>query len=531
MASKTEYHNHKFVDYTSYSATHQHYALQVLSDDEPTCYTKASKDPKWNEAMEAEFKALNSNNTWEITDLPLGKNHVGSKWIYRIKRNSDGTISKYKARLVARGFTQLEGLDYHETFALVVKMNTIRAFLAVVVANGWPLFQLDVDNAFLHGHLDEEVYMSLPPVFYKNEKAQGKVCRLLKSLYGLKQAPRQWYSRFSDVLVSFGFVQSLNDHSLFTYNKEGIFLALLVYVDDVILTGTSSSLIQSVKTYIHDLFGIKDLGKLRYFLGFEVARSSEGLFLNQRKYAFELIVEAGLSACKPSTILMDTKHKLGLSTTPILDDPSPYRRLVGQLIYLTNTRSDIAYYIHILSQFMNQPIIDHLTVAHKVLRYLKLALAQGLFYPSHQPLLLEAHCDADWGACPLNRKSITEVEYTAMAHACCEVAWLVRLLEDLQVHVPTPVLLHCDNNAVMHIAKNLVFHERTKHVELDCHVVQQHLTSGLISPHFVPTVDQPADLLTKALSADRLHHLAGKLNVCNTLHTLSLRGVLRSWVC
>ncbi|CAM8962825.1 unnamed protein product [Rhodiola kirilowii] len=389
MASKTEYPIHKFLDYTSYSTTHQHYALQVLSDDEPTCYTKASKDPKWNEAMETELKALNSNNTREIADLPPGKNPVGSKWIYRIKRNSDGTISRYKARLVVRGFTQLEGLDYHETFAPVVKMNTIRSFLAVAVSKGWPLFQLYVDNAFLHGHLDEEVYMSLPP-------------------------------GFSDALVSFGFVQSLNDHSLFTYDKEGIFLALLAYVDDVILTGTSSSLIQSVKTYIHDLFRIKDLGQMRYFLGFEVARASEGLFLNQRKYALELIAEAGLLACKPSSIPMDTKHKLSLSTAPALDDPCPYRRLVGQLIYLTNTRPDNAYYVHILSKFMNQPTTDHLTVAHKVLRYLKLAPAQGLFYPSHQPLQLEAHCDADWGACPLTRKSITGYAVT-LGHAL--ISW------------------------------------------------------------------------------------------------------------
>ncbi|CAM8895968.1 unnamed protein product [Rhodiola kirilowii] len=385
--------------------------------------------------MIAELKALNSNNTWEITDLPQGKNYVGSKWIYRIKRNSDGTIQRYKERLVARDFTQLEGLDYHETFAPVVKMNTIRALLAVAISKGWPLFQLDVDNAFLHDHLDEE----------------------------------------------------------------------------------------SVMTYIHDLFRIKDLGQLRYFLGFEVARSSEGLFLSQRKYALELIADAGLLACKPSSIPMDTKHKLGLSTASILADLSPYRRLVGKLIYLTNTRPDIAYSVHMLSQFMTQPTEDHLSAAHKVLRYLKMAPAQGLFYPSHQPLKLETHCDADWGACPLTKKSIigytvtlgqalifwktkkqaivfrscAEAEYRVIAHACCEVAWLVRLLADLQ---------------------------RTKHVELDCHVVRQHLTSGLISPHFLPTSDQLVDLLTKALSADHLQHLSGKLNVLNTLHTLSLRG-------
>ncbi|CAM8917932.1 unnamed protein product [Rhodiola kirilowii] len=429
-------------------------------------------------------------------------------------------------------------------------MNTIRALLVVAVSKGWPLFQLDVDNAFLHGHLDEEVYMTLPTGYFKVEKAQGKVCKLLKSLYGLKQAPRQWYARFSDALISFGFTQSPNDHSLFTYNKDSSFLALLVYVDDVILTGTSPALIKKVNAFIHDLFKIKDLSQLRFFLGFEVSRSDAGLFLNQRKYALELISEAGLLACKPSIIPMDTNHKLGLSTASVLADPMPYRRLVGQLIYLTNTRPDLAYPVHILSQFMIKPTDDHLKAAHKVLRYLKSAPTQGLFYPSGKDLKLSAFCNADWGACPITRRSITgyaitlgdaliswktkkqatvsrssaEAEYRAMAHACCEVAWLVRVLADLQVFIQSPVPLHCDNHSAMHIAKNPVFHERTKHVELDCHVVRQHFTSGLISPQFVSTSEQPADLFTKALSSDRLLHLSCKLNVINKLHELSLRG-------
>ncbi|CAM8944065.1 unnamed protein product [Rhodiola kirilowii] len=197
--------------------------------------------------METEINALEKNNTWLITDLPTGKHAIGSKWIYKVKRKSDGSIERYKARLVARGFTQLEGLDYHETFAPVVKMNTVRTLLAVASSRGWPLYQLDVDNAFLHGHLDEEVYMTLPIGFYKREKSQGKVCKFNKSIYGLKQASRQWFSKFSDALIQFGFIPSLNDYSLFTYNKEGVYLALLVYVDDVIITGTSNSLISSVK--------------------------------------------------------------------------------------------------------------------------------------------------------------------------------------------------------------------------------------------------------------------------------------------
>ncbi|CAM8975868.1 unnamed protein product [Rhodiola kirilowii] len=260
--------------------------------------------------MEAELQALHKNNTWEITNLHQGIHPIGSKWIYIVKRNSDGTIQRYKARL-------------------------------------------------------------------------------------------------SEALISFGFTQSQNDHSLFTYNKEGIFLALLVYVDDVILTGTSSDIIQKVKAFIHDLFKIKDLCQLRYFLGFEMSRSDDGLFLNQRKFALELISEAGLLACKPSTIPMETNHKLGLSAAPVLADPMPYRRLVGQLIYLTNTRPDLAYHVHILSQFMNKPTDDHLKAAHKVLKYIKMAPSQGLFYPSGKELRLSAFCNTDWGACPITRKSIT----------------------------------------------------------------------------------------------------------------------------
>ncbi|CAM8941115.1 unnamed protein product [Rhodiola kirilowii] len=425
MGTKYEYPIHKCVNYSECSSSMQHYSLQVITDTEPTCYTSACKDQKWMDVMHKELDALQANNTWEITDFPSGKNPVSSKWIYRVKRKLDGSIERYKARLVARGFSQMEGLDYHETFAPVVKMNTVRSLLVVAVSKNWPLFHLDVDNTFLHGDLHEEVYMTPPPGFFKTEKAQGKVFKLLKSLYGLKQAPRQWFSKFSGSLINFGFTQSLNDYSLFTYNKNGDFVALLVYVDDVILTGSSS-----------------------------MARSSDRLFLNKRKYALELISETGLLACKPSVIPLESKHKLGVSTAPELLDPTSYRRLVGHLIYLTNTRPDLAYSVHILSQFMNKPTQDHLTTAHKVLGYLKGAPALGIFYPSHQQLRLEAYCDADWAACPLTRKSISgyavllggalvfwktkkqgvvsrssaEAEYKAMAHVCCELSWLQRLL-------------------------------------------------------------------------------------------------------
>ncbi|CAM8977134.1 unnamed protein product [Rhodiola kirilowii] len=357
--------------------------------------------------MEKELSALKSNKTWTFMPPPHGKNSVGSKWIFRVKRHSDGTIERYKARLVAKGFTQEEGLDYNETFAPVVKIPTVRMVLALAASKEWPLYQLDVDNAFLHGDLQEEVYMTIPPGYFQKEKQMRMVCKLNKSLYGLKQAPRQWFSKFADSLFSYGFTQSPNDHSLFTLNKGNEFIILLVYVDDIVMTGTSIPLISAIKAFIHAEFRIKDLGLLKYFLGIEVARSSSGIFINQRKYALDLLTETGLLGCKPNTTHMHIKQKLALSTAPKLADPTTYRQLVGKLSYLNVTRPNIAFSVHILSQFLATPTEDHLQAANRVLRYIKLAPAQGLFYPARASLTLEGFCDADWASCPISRRSTT----------------------------------------------------------------------------------------------------------------------------
>lgn len=298
-------------------------------------------------------------------------------------------------------------------------------------------------------------------------------------------------------MQSFGFINNYNDYSLFTYSKAGIFLALLVYVDDDIITGTSTKVIQEVKEFINCKFKIKDLGTLKNFLGIEVARDSTRIFINQRKYALDLLTEACLLACKPSALPMDTKQKLSLSTPSLLEDPGPYRRLVGQLIYPTVTRPDLAYLVHVLSQFMGRPTVDHLNAAHKVLRYFKNNPAQGLFYSSSYDLQLHGFCDADWASCPVTRRSVSgycillgsslvvwkmkkqnvvsrssvEAEYRSMAHSSCELVWLHRLLKDLQIAIDIPISLYCDNAAAIHITRNPVYHERTKHIEIDYHVV------------------------------------------------------------
>ncbi|CAM8988557.1 unnamed protein product [Rhodiola kirilowii] len=506
---------HQFLSYSKCAPHHSIFALKISSVQEPTSYNQASKDVKWVEAMNKEISALEANNTWVLTDLPKDKTLVDCKWIYKVKYLSDGTVERFKARLVARGFTQVEGLDYHDTFAPVAKMTTVRCLLAIAVARKWPIYQLDVDNAFLHGILDEEVYMKLPPGFYKKEKANGQVCKLVKSIYGLKQASRQWFAKFSTALIDFGFQSSLNDYSLFTMTRGSDFLILLVYVDDVLITGL------------------------------EVARSDNGVFLHQRKYALELLEEHRLTDCKPAKTPMQTKHQLGLSTAPDLVDSLHYRRLVGKLIYLTITRPDLAYPVHILSQFMQKPTEEHLTAALRVLRYVKAAPAQGIFFPSNSDLQLRAFCDADWAACPLTRRSITghcvmlgpsiiswktkkqpvvsrssaQSEYRSMAVVCCELTWLARLIGDMGVLISPEIPLFCDNKAAIHIAHNPVFHERTKHVELDCHLVRAHDMSKFILPIHICTQDQPADLFTKPLQREQLQYLCSKLGVSNFLHS------------
>lgn len=264
-----------------------------------------------------------------------------------MKYKADGTLERYKARLVALGNRQVEGVDYGETFAPVAKMDTIRLFLKVAAGRNYEVHQMDIHNAFLHGDLEEEVYMKLPKGFHSSSTDQ--VCLLHKSLYGLKQTPRCWFAKLSQALLAYGFTESLSDYSLFTMNSSGSELRVLVYVDDLIIAGNSQQTIAQFKDYLSQCFHMKDLGLLKYFLGMEVARNSSGFYLCQRKYALEIITEAGLLGSKPVAFPIPQNHMLKLSTTPLLSDPEKYRRLVGRLIYLKVTRPDLSYAVHLLA--------------------------------------------------------------------------------------------------------------------------------------------------------------------------------------
>lgn len=525
------------ISYQQLSPSHHKFVAAISSVVEPNSFCQAMQEPNWRAAMADEFLALEQNCTWQLTHLPPGKKAIGCKWVYKIKYRADGTIERYKARLVAKGYNQTEGLDYHETFAPVAKLVTVRCLLAIASAHSWPLHQLDVQNAFLHGDLEEEVYMSLPQGFRR--QGETKVCRLLKSLYGLKQASRQWFAKFSTALIDDGFIQSKTDYSLFTRSRDQQFTIVLVYVDDIIVTGNNETDIRHLKEFLHQRFHLKDLGLLKYFLGLEVARSARGICLSQRKYALEIIEETGLLGAQPVHIPMEQNHKLNASDGALLTDPSSYRRLVGRLIYLTITRPDIVYPVHVLSQYMSQPRKPHLDAALRLVRYLKRAPGQGILLSSSSDLQLRMYSDSDWASCSDTRRLTTgfcsflgtspiswktkkqhtvsrssaESEYRAMASAACEITWLLYLLKDMGVDHPQPAILFCDNQAALHMAANPVFHERTKHIEIDCHFIREKLRQGFIRTAYMPSKEQLADIFTKSLGKDQFQLLLRKLGV------------------
>lgn len=223
--------------------------------------------------------ALEKNATWDMVPLPKGKKTIGCRWVFTVKHKVDGTVDRFKARLVAKGYTQSYGVDYQETFAPVAKLDTIRVLLSLAVNQDWPLLQFDVKNAFLHGDLVEEVYMDPPPGIEKYSKTT-MVCKLKKALYGLKQSPRAWFGRFTKCMKSFGYTQSNTDHTLFLKHRNGKVTALIIYVDDMVLTGDDLEEIGNLQKYLASEFEMKRLGDLKYFLGIEVARSKNGIFLS-----------------------------------------------------------------------------------------------------------------------------------------------------------------------------------------------------------------------------------------------------------
>lgn len=474
--------------------------------------------------MDEEMASLKANKTWELVELPPGAKAIPAKWVYKIKRDEHGNIERYKARLVAKGFMQREGIDYTEVFAPVSKHTTLRALLAKVAEEGLVLHQLDVKTAFLNGDLEEEIYMVQPKGY--EEGGRDTVCRLHKALYGLKQAPRAWYNKLRTELKSMDFEASDADSGLYFLHTENGTIWLLVYVDDILITGGTEEEVESVKAKIGEKFNVRDLGKSHRFLGMEIKYNKElgELKLSQEHMVKELVEKYG-EEHKMKSVPMAPNVKLTKDGGELLDKTKfPYMELVGSLLYLSVcTRPDIAYSVGVLSRYMATPTLEHWKTALGIVHYLASTLDSGIIFKRGAGEL-HGYCDADYAGDIDTRRSTTgyiytlnggavswssriqptvaastcEAEYMAAAYAVKEALWLRKLSKDLDLGVDK-IKIKCDNRAALTLLTQPVVSERSKHIDVLHHFARERVARGEVEFFPCSTTEQVADIFTKPL--------------------------------
>ena len=509
----------------------------VAEMDEPKTLREARKRPdasKWLAAAQEEMNSLMEHETWSLTKLPPGRKIVGSKWVFKVKLDENGEAARYKCRLVAQGYTQAQGVDYHETFAPVARFGSIRTLLATAAQRRMHVHQMDVHTAFLTGKLDEDIYMSQPEGFVVEGKEE-QVCHLHRSLYGLKQSPRCWNRELNCHLIDSGFKQSKADPCVYYRWKNGNLNIVSIYVDDLILVVDLMKDLEQTKEELSARFKMKDLGQLRYCLGIVCEQRTGCIKLNQRPYIDNLVRRFGLDkACGVSTPA-DACVKLvaedGISQPA---DPRLFQQIVGSLQYAAGgTRPDIAYAVSSVAKFCNQPTELHLTAAKSVLRYLKQTRDLSLTYVKNTPEAIIGYSDADWAGDVKDRRSTSgnvfllggaaitwaskkqssvalstvEAEYMSLSVATHEAIWLRQLQEELGMKDAGPTLIYEDNQGAISMAKNPVFHKRTKHIQIRYHFVREAVEDEVITLEYCRTSEMLADSFTKPLPHEQFERL------------------------
>lgn len=501
----------------------------------------SDESENWRKAADEEYAALMKNQTWNLTKLPPGRQAITNKWLFKRKYAPDGSVSRYKARLVVRGFSQRYGQDYDETFAPVAKFPTLQILLALAAHSNLLLQQMDVKSAYLNGEITEDIFM-LQPEGYIKKGAEDLVCKLNKGLYGLKQGGRQWNQKLDKTLRKLGFRKSDSDPSLYIINKQGTYLMLLVYVDDLLIASNSVQLMQLVKTQLSNKFDMTDLGEPSYLLGVQILRNKTNgtITLNQGKYIDDVLKRFGMSEAHGATTPLSAGIKL--MKAPSVDNlppeekavvqAIPYKQAVGSLIYLTClTRPDLAFPVHLVSQFLSAYNQEHWNQVKKILRYVKATRAYSVVYSrSQKPAVLVGYTDSDWAVDPISRKSVgaylfmlaggpvswtckknqniclssTEAEYKAATSAAKEAVWDRRCLADMGQKQKQPTTLYRDNMGAIALSGNPVFHSRTKHVAVHHHYIRDVIAEGEIDLKYIQTTDNLADVLTKSLPSEAL---------------------------
>lgn len=512
----------------------------TVVDDSPQSFELAVSSPEkadWQGAMKAEMKALKENQTWELVPRPKARNVVGGKWVYKVKRNADGTIDKFKARYVAKGYSQVAGLDYKETYAPTARPETIRLIFALTAQLDCVLEQMDVKSAYLHSAIDEEVFLEQPKGFEQVGVGGTKlVCRLKKSIYGLKQAGHNWNKNLNSWLDRQGFIRSQSDRCLY-YRRDGKdFEYVVIWVDDIVICGSSKSRVVDLKKAFSQGFKMEDKGELHWFLGMEITREKDVVEVRQTQYVKNLLAKYEMTECRAVATPGVEKESLSKESCPVDGSEEQvkmkkvdYRGVVGGLLYLAvYTRPDIAFAVGALSQFLSNPGWEHWVAAKRVLRYLKGTEDVGLTYRKDKcGVVLAGASDADWAGNVDGRRSTsgysfriqkssaaiswrstkqpvvalssTEAEYISMSVAAQEAVFLRALLNELGYTQRQPTIMQQDNQGAICLSKNPGNHKRTKHIDIRHHYIRDLFEDGTIQPQYISTEFMEADILTKNL--------------------------------
>jgi hypothetical protein len=456
-----------------------------LSQNEPKKVLEAMKESSWIEAMQDELLQFRLQKVWKLVDLPKGQRAIGTKWIYRNKKDERGIVIKNKARLVAQGYTQEEGIDYDEVFAPVARIEAIRIFLAFASFKRFKVYQMDVKSAFLYGNIEEEVYVCQPPGF-EDPKFPDKVYRLDKALYGLHQAPRAWYDTLSTYLLKNDFKRGTIDKTLFTKRVKTDILLVQIYVDDIIFGSTQDLLCKEFEVLMHQKFKMSSMGELTFFLGLQVKQKRDGIFISQSKYVNDILNKFGYKDVKQASTPMETHKQITADLEGEDMDVHLYRSMIGSLMYLTASRPDIMFAVCVCARFQVKPKQSHLQAVKRIFRYLKGQPRLGLWYPQDSPFELVAYTDSDYGGANLDRKSTSggcqfmgarlvswqckkqttvststaEAEYVAASSCCSQVLWIQNQMLDYGISImKTPIFI--DNNSAISIVNNPVKHSKT----------------------------------------------------------------------
>jgi hypothetical protein len=470
---------------------------------EPNSYKDAIASQErdlWLKAMDKEISTLKANNTWTLMDLPPNTKPISTRWVYKIKKNDDKTLS-YKARLVARGFEQIYGLNYYETFAAVIKQQAFKLIFAIATLNAWPIHKIDMKSAFTQGDIgDDTIYLSLPDGYKDPKNRKGLL--LNRALYGLKQAANIWYNLLAKELQAIGFTQLQNDTCIY-YNRQKKTI-IIVYVDDIAITGPDVSYIQEIITKLSKRFSLTDLGPIKAYLGIDITRSKDlkTTILSQKDYIVKILKRFGMEDSRPVNTpiepgFIQQKYK-GQATK---EDIKWYQQAIGSLLYASLlTRPDIAYTTSVLGRYASNPGPEHIKAVKRVFRYLNGNQDHTTSYNTNiaNSQYIKGYTDADYAGDkeeyksttgyifylangpvshlaklqPITAQSTTEAEYIALAMATKEATYLKALLEELDYFNQSNIPIYTDNNGAIQLAKNPSFHAKSKHINVRYHLIR-----------------------------------------------------------